>query len=274
MYPVPQFVEGQTLLSQDVLIGNGVTETQHFRSSNLYTWNSRGHPEGQGPFQGSCSHDAKVPSWLITPGVWITLGEICVFLWVEKIARVFESEAIISVPIWGICSETDFSLRRFSHHTSVASVLRHWVFVPATDPHIKLLIRAFRLERPVQRRIMPKRDLHLVLSSLLILTFASECDIQKESSDDVIPLKWRTMKTVFLLALASVRWCVECCARQVCVHEREHPTSTRCISVVAGTWVPCEESTIVTGSGVDDLRSRIAHMNPTEAERMLFPVRQ
>ena len=37
---------------------------------------------------------------------------------------------------------------------------------------------------------------------------------------------------------------VECRARQVRVCEREHPTSTRGISV-AGTWVPCE------GSGVD-----------------------
>ena len=54
-----------------------------------------------------------------------------------------------------------------SHHTSVASVLRHWVYDPAADPHIKLLITVFRLECPVQRRMMPKWDLHLVLSSLL-----------------------------------------------------------------------------------------------------------
>ena len=50
-----------------------------------------------------------------------------------------------------------------SHRTSVASVLRHWVYDPAADPHIKFLVRAFRLERPVQRRIMPKWDFHLVL---------------------------------------------------------------------------------------------------------------
>ena len=38
----------------------------------IYTrGNSTGHPEGQGPFQGSCSHDVKVPSSVITPGVWI-----------------------------------------------------------------------------------------------------------------------------------------------------------------------------------------------------------
>ena len=92
-----------------------------------------------------------------------------------------------------------------SHRTSVASVLRHWVYDPAADPHIKLLIRAFRLERPVQRRIMPKWDLHLVLLALMRPPFASESDEQDETSDDVIPLKWQTMKTVFLLALDSAR---------------------------------------------------------------------
>ena len=90
-----------------------------------------------------------------------------------------------------------------SHCTSVASVLRHWAYNPAANLHIKLLIRAFRLERPVQRRIMPKWDLHLVLLTLMRPPFALESDEQDETSDDVIPLKWRTIKTVFLLALAS-----------------------------------------------------------------------
>ena len=76
-----------------------------------------------------------------------------------------------------------------SHRTSVAFVLRHWVYDPAADPHIKLLIRAFRLERPVQSRIMAKWDLHLVLLSLLRPSFASECNIQGESLDDVISPK-------------------------------------------------------------------------------------
>ena len=93
-----------------------------------------------------------------------------------------------------------------SHHTSVASVQRQWKYDPAADPHIKLLIRAFRLERPVQRRIMPKRDLHLVLSALMSQPFASEVDDIGRISNDVIDLRWRTMKIVFLLALASARW--------------------------------------------------------------------
>ena len=92
-----------------------------------------------------------------------------------------------------------------SHRTSVASVLRNWIYDLASDPHIKLLIRAFRLERPVQRRIMPKWDLHLVLLALMRPPFALESDEQDETSNDVIPLKCQTMKTVFLLALASAR---------------------------------------------------------------------
>ena len=92
-----------------------------------------------------------------------------------------------------------------AHRTSVASVLHHWVYDPAADPHIKLLVRAFRLERPVQRRIIPKWDLHLVFLSLLRLPFTSDGDENGESSDDVIPPKWRTMKCVFLLASARRR---------------------------------------------------------------------
>ena len=78
------------------------------------------------------------------------------------------------------------------------------MYDPAADPHIKLLVRAFRLEHPVQRRIMPKWDLHLVLSLLRPL-FISQFEVHGESLDDVIPHKWRTLKCVFLLALASTR---------------------------------------------------------------------
>ena len=125
-----------------------------------------------------------------------------------------------------------------SHCTSVASVLCHWVY-------IKLLVRAFRLERPVQRRIMPKWNLHLVLLSLLRPPFASDGDEEGESSDDVIPLKWRTMKCVPVsigfgkTALVPAR--IECRARQMCVHQRKH-TATTCGISNAGTWSPSEES--------------------------------
>ena len=50
------------------------------------------------------------------------------------------------------------------------------------------------------------------------------------------------------MALISSR--IERRSRQVCVLERKHPKTTCGISF-AGTWFPWEESTTVTGSGVD-----------------------
>ena len=128
----------------------------------------------------------------------------------------------------------------------------------------------------MQHRIVPKWDLHLVPLSLLRLPFASECDIQGESSDDVISPKWRTMKTVILLALASAR-------RRSFLHA---------LSIAPGRWgfsrgrtqrqlvvsllpeprflpknqLPSQapEWIIVPG---------IAHLNPSKVERMLCPVR-
>ena len=163
-----------------------------------------------------------------------------------------------------------------SHRTSVASVLRHWVYDPAADSHIKLLVRAFRLECPVQRRMMPKWDLHLVLLSLLRPPFASDGDVDGESSDDFIPLKWRTMKCVFLLALASARrrsylHALSVAPADVCSPEETHSDNLQYLLLEPGFLVknqlPTQAPEWITMPG-------IAHLNPTEAERMLCPVRQ
>ena len=164
-----------------------------------------------------------------------------------------------------------------SHRTSVASVLRHWVYDPAADPHIKLLVRAFRLERPVQRRIMPKWDLHLVLLSLMRPPFTSQSEDDGESSDDVIPLKWRTLKCVFLLALASARRRSYLNALSIapgrCVFARGNTQRQLVVSLLpepgflAKNQLPTQAPEWITVPG-------IAHLNPTEPERILCPVRQ
>ena len=164
-----------------------------------------------------------------------------------------------------------------SHRMSVASVLRHWFYDPAADPHIKLLIRAFRLECPVQRRIMPKWDLHLVLLALMRPPFTSESDEHNETSDDVIPLKWRTMKTVLLLALASARRRSYIHALSVapgrCVFWRGNSQRQLVVSLMpepgflAKNQLPSQAPEWISVPG-------IAHRNPSEAERMLCPVRQ
>ena len=164
-----------------------------------------------------------------------------------------------------------------SHRTSVVSVLRHWVYDPAANPHIKLLVRAFRLERPVQRRIMPKWDLHLVLLSLLRPPFTSQSEDDGESSDDVIPLKWQTLKCLFLLALASARRRSYLHALSIapgrCVFARGNTQRQLVVSLLpepgflAKNQLPTQAPEWITVPG-------IAHLNPTEPERMLCPVRQ
>ena len=164
-----------------------------------------------------------------------------------------------------------------SHRTSVASVLRHWVYDPAADPNIKLLVRAFRLERPVQRRIMPKWDLHLVLLSLMRPPFTSQSEDDGESSDDVIPLNWRTLKCLFLLALASARRRSYLHALSIapgrCVFARGNTQRQLVVSLLpepgflAKNQLPTQAPEWITVPG-------IAHLNPAEPERMLCPVRQ
>ena len=161
------------------------------------------------------------------------------------------------------------SLTIISDRTSVASVLHHWVYDPAADPHIKQFIRAFRLERLMQHRIMPKLDIHLVLLALMRPPFASECDIQGESSDDIIPLKWGTMKTVFLLALASARWRSYIHALSVapdrCVFARGNTQRQLVVSLLtepgflAKNQLPSQAPEWISVPG-------IAHLNPSEAD--------
>ena len=191
----------QPLLAQDVTLSNRDRDL-----SLLAIKSSRvGHPSGEGPFPGGCWDDVKVPSRIITSSVWIALGKICSLLQVEKMACVQNQKSSFQYlhdePVQRRIASNDSTI--ISHRTSVASVLCHWQYDPAADPHIKLLVRAFRLERPVQRKIMPKWDLHLVLSALMSPPFVSKVGDQGEISDRVIPLKWQTMETATVLPLAS-----------------------------------------------------------------------
>ena len=129
----------------------------------------------------------------------------------------------------------------------------------------------------MQRRIMPKWDLHLVLLALMRPPFTSECNDQGETSDDVIPLKWRTMKTVFLLALASARRRSYIHALSVapgrCVFSRGNTQRQLMVSLLPDSGflvrnqLPSQAPQWISVPG-------IAHLNPSEAEGMLCPVRQ
>ena len=106
--PIPLFVEGQDLLTQDVLIGDGVTETRHYWLSNIHTrklygpsWGRRAIPGKlltwcQGPF---VTHPSKCMN-PIGQDSWHSVG--------KKYGMCFESEVIISALIWCTSSETDY----------------------------------------------------------------------------------------------------------------------------------------------------------------------
>ena len=161
-----------------------------------------------------------------------------------------------------------------SHRTSIASVLRHWRYDPATDPQIRLLLRGFRMARPRQRVSMPKWDLHLVLRSLLMPPYVSDTDF---STDHAIDLKWRTIKTVFLFSLASARRVsflhALSCAPGHLLFGLGNAQNQQAVSVLpepgflTKTQLPSEAPSWITVPG-------IAYLNPREPERLLCPVRQ
>ena len=90
-------------------------------------------------------------------------------------------------------------------------------------------------------KIRPKWDLHLVLMALMSPPFALEVGDQAETSDDIIPLKWRTMKTAFLLALASARW-------RSCPHALS-VTPGRCVFSRGNTHCQLRETPTVNWGG-------------------------
>ena len=151
--------------------------------------------------------------------------------------------------------------RRTSPSKSVASVLRHWVYDPTADPHIKLLFRAFRLERPVQRRIMPKWDLHLVLfieTAICIRVQYSRgilwwChSLKMGDHENCVPV------SIGFSEMALLHSCFECQLVVSLLPEPGFLVKNQLLSQ-AREWIS------VLG---------IAHLNPSEAERMLCPVRR
>ena len=64
-------------------------------------------------------------------------------------------------------------------------------------------LQNFQLAQPVQWKIMPQWNFHLILSALLWPPFSHGAVYRP--SDDVIDQKWWTFNTTFLLLLATAR---------------------------------------------------------------------
>ena len=185
---IPLFVEGQDLLTQDVWTGDGVTE--NVTSDRVETLQvilrAKGHSREAANMMSRCLRES---SQQVYESHWSSFVAFCR----TKRWQVFRVRSHhFSTYMMHLFRDGLFPSTLISHRTFVASVLRHWVYDPAANPYIKLMVRAFRLERPVQRRIMPKWDLHLILL-LLRPAFISQVEVHGKSLDDVIPLKWRTL---------------------------------------------------------------------------------
>ena len=44
--PIPLYIEGQPLLTQDVILPDWEMETRHYQQSNLHPWRLCSHPKG------------------------------------------------------------------------------------------------------------------------------------------------------------------------------------------------------------------------------------
>ena len=253
--PIPLFVEGQTLLTEEVLIGHGVTETRHFRPSNLHAWKL------YWPSWGPRAIPGKLLTWC--QGPFVThhsrcmnhIGrDLCPSVG-RKDGTCFESEAIISIPIWCACSETDFSQWRFfTSHVCGFCVTSLGLRSGSRSTH-----QATHQSFPVGTSGATQNNAQVGPSSCVFIFIETAIRIRMWYSREI--LWWRhSLKmadhencvsvSIGFSETALIPSRIECRSWQVCVREREHPTSTRGIPV-AGTWVPCKESTTVTGSGVD-----------------------
>ena len=77
---IPLYVQGQPLLTQDVILSNGGTETLHYWPSIYSHGDFAGHLSGKWTFTGDCRYDVKIPTSVIATSVWIALGKIRPFL--------------------------------------------------------------------------------------------------------------------------------------------------------------------------------------------------
>ena len=120
---------------------------------------------------------------------------------------------------------------------------------------------------------MPQWDLSVVLAALIRPPFTDGAI--NRLSDDVIDLKWQTLKTTFLLSLATARrrsylhaLCVS-----TCLFTRGDVQNQLVVNLLpqagffAKNQVPDQALQWIRVPG-------IAHLNPSEPERMLCPVRQ
>ena len=156
------------------------------------------------------------------------------------------------------------------HRAAVGAVYKALnSFDASNDIHLTHLMRRFQVERPRKRITMPRWDLGIVLRSFLRAPYV----IDSAGSDHGIDLKWLTLKTVFLVALASGRrvsyiraLAYEFTLNRGSVHSQHVLALSTLPEFRAKNQRSSDKPMFVSLPG-------IAHLVPQEPERFLCPVR-
>ena len=253
---IPLFVKGQDLLTQDILTGDRVTKTRHFRPSNLHAWKLRAIRRGKG-------HSREAANMMSR----------CLR---ESSPQVYESHwwrfvAFCRSKRWHV-----FRVR--SHHFSsyMMHLFRHGLLPPTIISHrtsecgfcatslgvwssSRLAHQATHQSFPVGMSGATQNHAQVGPSSCVVIIAETAIRIRRWCWRGI--LGWRHSRK-----LADHKMCVpvsigfgktaliparfECRARQMCVRQRKH-TATTCSISVAGTWFPSEESATELGPWMD-----------------------
>lgn len=154
------------------------------------------------------------------------------------------------------------------YRSAIAPVFRiHSLYDPGQDPLLSSLLRRFALERPRIPKVFPEWDLSVVLSAFLRPPFVDE-----NGSDRTISLRLFTLKTVFLLALASGRRvsCLRALSFDFTVHRGSTGQKVLTFRTLPGFRPKNLRPSELPGPLVVP---GIAHLVPGEPERLLCPVR-
>ena len=139
--PIPLYVEGPDLLTQDILTGDRVTRDLSLpavKSTRVETLRAilraKGHSREAANMMSRCLRESSLQ---VYESHWSRFVAFCRSQrWhMFRVRSHHFSTYMMHLFRDGLLPST-IILR----HTFVASVLRHWVYDPATDPHIKVLV--------------------------------------------------------------------------------------------------------------------------------------
>ena len=217
----------------------------------IYTrGNSPGHPESEGSFQGSCQHDVK-PTGIFTTSVWISLVKILAFCRTKRwhVFRVRSHH--FSIYMMHLFRDRLLPSTIISHHTSVAFVLRYWVYDPATSTYWSGL-SGWNVRCNAESCLSGTFICFFVFTetTVYISKWGRWGILRLRHSPKMADAEMCVPVSIGFGKMALVPTRIGYSPWQMYVRERKHSTSTCGIST-SGTWLPGEESATDTGPWMD-----------------------